>query len=277
MENERGHHTDQILGIPFFNGTAIQAVERAIATCGLVVAPSGTCFERFLEDEAYRRAIRTADVVLPDSGFMVSLWRLLRQRSIQRISGLSYLKQLLGEDGGAPGVASSAEKRATESRLDLRQVFWVLPHERARALLLAWAESHSRVIDPADCHIAPIYSDDVTDEPLLAMVETRRPSHVIIAIGAGAQEKLGWYLRDRLSARPAIHCVGGALGFLTGDQVAIPEWADRLYLGWFLRLLSQPRVFIPRLWKGRILPYLIWRYGTELPPLNTAGKQQAAL
>ena len=88
---------EQILGISFFSGPAERAVAEMTASGGLLVAPSGTCFERFLEDEDYRRAITTADLVLPDSGLMVSLWRFMRGRSINRISGLTYLKQLLGD------------------------------------------------------------------------------------------------------------------------------------------------------------------------------------
>jgi UDP-N-acetyl-D-mannosaminuronic acid transferase (WecB/TagA/CpsF family) len=82
------------------------------------------------------------------------------------------------------------------------------------------------------------------------------------------QDKLGFYLKENLEYRPAIHCIGAALGFLTGDQIPIPNWADRFYLGWFLRLLSQPRVFIPRLWSARQLPGLIIRFGRNLPPLR---------
>jgi len=91
---------------------------------------------------------------------------------------------------------------------------------------------------------------------------------VIIAIGSGAQEKLGHYLRENLSYRPAIHCIGAALGFVTGEQIPIPDWADRLFLGWFFRLIAQPGVFIPRLSHAFELPRLIWKYGEKLPPLK---------
>jgi UDP-N-acetyl-D-mannosaminuronic acid transferase (WecB/TagA/CpsF family) len=87
----------------------------------------------------------------------------------------------------------------------------------------------------------------------------------MIAIGSGPQEKLGYYLRENLSYRPAIHCIGAALGFITGDQAAIPGWADRLYLGWLWRLIAQPTVFIPRLSRALELPWLIWKYGENLP------------
>jgi hypothetical protein len=71
-----------------------------------------------------------------------------------------------------------------------------------------------------------------------------------------------------LSYPPPIHCTGAALSFITGDQIAIPDWADRFFLGWFLRLMTQPRRFIPRLIRGFELPWLIWKYGENLPPLR---------
>ena len=57
----------------------------------------------------------------------------------------------------------------------------------------------------------------------------------MIAIGGGIQDKLGHYLLEQLDYRPAVHCIGAALGFLTGDQVRIPDWADKYYVGWFFR------------------------------------------
>jgi UDP-N-acetyl-D-mannosaminuronic acid transferase (WecB/TagA/CpsF family) len=248
-----GRSFEQILGIRFFNGTVEEAVAQMWENGGVLVAPSGTCFERFIEDQEYRRALISADVVLPDSGLMVALWRFLRGRSINRISGLAFLKQLLGNPAFGHG----------------EKTCWVLPNERARDKLLAWSAGGDCGITRGDCYIAPIYRREVQDEILLALIESRQPRHIIIAIGAGAQEKLGWFLRSDANYRPAIHCIGGALGFVTGDQVAIPDWADRLYLGWFLRLLSQPRAFVPRLWKARFLPWLIWKYGAQMPPLRT--------
>jgi len=109
---------------------------------------------------------------------------------------------------------------------------------------------------------------EIEDRNLLSLLEQNRPSHVIIAIGSGAQEKLGYYLRENLLYRPAIHCTGAALGFVTGEQIPIPDWVDRFYLGWLLRLITQPHRFVPRLIRGFELPWLIWKYGENLPPLE---------
>ena len=241
--------TVQILGIRFFSGDVDEAVASMFRHGGFLVAPSGTCFARLREDEAYRHAVVAADLAIADSGLMVLLWRLLRGENVARISGLRYLKHLVGRLKGEGNTG----------------VFWVLPSEGSRQRLLDWSCRERFSIKRENCYVAPRYGSDVEDRNLLVLVEERRPAHVIIAIGSGAQEKLGYYLRENLSYRPAIHCIGAALGFVTGDQVSIPEWADRFYLGWLWRLVAQPRTFIPRLSRAVELPWLIWKCGEKLP------------
>ena len=241
--------TCQILGIRFFNGDVDEAVAFMHRHGGYLVAPSGTCFTRLREDEPYRRAMLSADLAIADSGLMVGLWRLLRRQNVQRISGFKYLRHLLRN-------LKSAGKR---------EVFWVLPSEPARQNLLDWSRREAFSINKENCYVARRYGSDVDDRDLLAMIEQQHAADVIIAIGSSAQEKLGFYLRENLSYRPAIHCTGAALGFITGDQKPIPDWADRLFLGWLWRLLAQPRVFIPRLSRALELPWLIWKYGERLP------------
>jgi N-acetylglucosaminyldiphosphoundecaprenol N-acetyl-beta-D-mannosaminyltransferase len=241
----------RILGIQFFNGDVAEAVELMSRRGGFLVAPSGTCFARFREDEAYRGAVLAADLAIADSGLMVLLWRSLRREKIGRISGLEYLRHLLRK---------LKEEGAGE-------VFWVLPSGRARQKLFEWSRREPFPTAIKNCYVAPRYGLEIEDRNLLSLLDQNRPAHVIIAIGSGAQEKLAYYLRENLSYRPAIHCTGAALGFVTGEQIPIPDWADRLFLGWFFRLLAQPGVFIPRLSQAFELPWLIWKYGEKLPPL----------
>jgi N-acetylglucosaminyldiphosphoundecaprenol N-acetyl-beta-D-mannosaminyltransferase len=242
----------RILGIQFFNGDVDEAVELMSRHGGFLVAPSGTCFDRLREDEVYRRAVLAADLAIADSGLMVLLWRLLRRGKIDRISGLQYLNHLLHKLKGN-GTA---------------EIFWVLPSERARQKLFEWSRREHFPIASKNCYVAPRYGLEIEDRNLPSLLEQNRPSHVIIAIGSGAQEKLAYYLRENLPHRPAIHCTGAALGFITGDQRAIPDWVDRFYLGWLLRLMTQPHRFLPRLIRGFELPWLIWKYREKPPPLK---------
>lgn len=244
--------TQQILGLRFFNGDVDEAVAFMHQHGGYLVAPSGTCFARLREDESYRRAMFSADLAIADSGLMVLTWRLFRREKVQRISGLKYLKQVLTE-----------LKREGNVR-----VLWILPNERARQKLLDWFRREAFLSKIEDCYVAPRYQLEVEDQHLLALLEERRLAHIVIAIGSGPQEKLGHYLRENLSYRPAIHCTGAALGFITGDQITIPGWADRFFLGWLFRMISQPRIFIPRLMRGFELPWLIWKYAEKMPPME---------
>ena len=242
--------TEQILGIKFFNGEVDEVIDLMSQRGGFLVAPSGTCFARLRRDEIYRHAMVNADVAIPDSGAMVLLWRFFCGRKLRRISGLKYLTHL-------------SRKLFAEKQ---QEVLWVVPNEKARVSTAQWLHQNSFEFSSENFYCAPIYKTAVADRDLVETIHNRKPRHVVVGIGSGPQEKLGYYLREHLSYRPAIHCIGAALGFLTGDQPPIPMWADRFYLGWLLRLLRQPRVFAPRYLSAFELPWLIFRYREKLPP-----------
>lgn len=244
----------QILGVRFFDGPVAEAVSAMCAAGGLLVFPAAPALVNICYDPGYREALVSADLACADSGAMVLLWRLLRGRKIPRISGLVYLKCLLE----TPTVRTSG------------QTFFILPTIVARDKALVWLRGIGLAVREEDCYVAPLYGDgELRDEPLLDAINSAKPAHIVIGLGGGTQEKLGLYLQRNLAHRPAIHCIGAALGFLTGDQEPIPGWADRLYLGWFLRLARDPQRYGRRFWVAHELPGLMLRYGEKLPPLES--------
>ena len=247
-----------ILGVRFFVRSAKAATQLALSG-GLVVVPAAPALVDLAEDGRYREALVRSDLAITDSGFMVLAWLLLRRERIQRISGLKYLRLLLEE----PALKST------------KTVLWVVPTPKSRERTLAWLRERGFAVEADDFYVAPMYPrDEIIDPELLALVCARRPAHVVIALGGGVQEKLGLHLRDHTPHRPAIHCIGAALAFLTGEQVAIPRWADALLLGWLFRCISQPRRFVPRYWKARKLLPLLVRYGEQLPELQRASAER---
>ena len=243
--------TETILGIKFFDGTVDEAVDAMSANGGLLVVPAAPALVKISEDEAYRHAVISADMAIADSGAMVLLWKISTGRSVERISGLKFLKRLIVR------LAAHPDER----------VLWIVPSEEAHEKTITWLRKVN-LSGTADFYVAPRYADEVRDDALVAKIDNHPPTHVVVGIGGGVQEKLGLFLKENLRARPAIHCIGAALAFLTGDQPPIPMWADRFYLGWLLRLLRQPRVFGPRYLSAFKLPFLISRYREELPPLR---------
>jgi UDP-N-acetyl-D-mannosaminuronic acid transferase (WecB/TagA/CpsF family) len=240
-----------ILGVRFFVGDAPEAVEIG-ARGGLVVVPAAPALLELERDHDYRQALLEADLAITDSGFLVLLWRLMTGERIHRVSGLEYLKLLLAK----PELKNP------------HSVLWVMPSETSLKRNIVWLQSQGYPFDSADCHVAPRYpKGPISDERLLELVNERHPRHIIICVGGGVQEKLGHYLKRRCAGLPAIHCVGAAIGFLTGDQVQIPDWADQRVLGWLFRCASDPKRFVPRYVKALALSRLLWRFGRRMPDL----------
>ena len=242
----------RILGIRFFTGDASEAVEIG-ARGGLVVVPSAPVLLELERDHECRQALLEADLAITDSGFMVLLWRLMTGERIHRVSGLEYLKLLLAK----PELKTP------------RSVFWVMPSETSLKRNLFWLQSQGYPVETTDCYIAPKYlRGPISDEKLLDLVNARRPRHVILCVGGGVQEKLGHYLKCRAAGFPAIHCIGAAIGFLNGDQVRIPMWADQWILGWLFRCASNPRRFVPRYFGALRLAIVLWHYRSQMPDLS---------
>ena len=243
---------EQILGIRFFNGGPADAVEQLAHTGGYMVVPASPALINLKYEEDYRRALQNADLALADSGLLVVLWRIATGRKLSKVSGIAYLKCLLQRD-------------------DLRRAgnsFWIVSSDDAKDKAIEWLRQRDVHLNQGDFHVAVRRHDPAEEHALLLQIEKRRPGHIVIALGPGVQEKLGLYFRDYLVYRPNIHCIGAALGFLTGQERAIPEWAERHRLGWLFRLLSQPRMFLPRLGIAFVLAKMVFKYRSELPQLQ---------
>lgn len=246
-ENDR-----QILGINFFSGDVDGAIER-MSRGGLLVVPAAPALKDIVTNHDYRESLVNADLVITDSAFMVLLWNVFQRDSVSRLSGLKYLRHLLlREDVRTPG-----------------NTLWVMAGAKSTQRNLEWLASQGIAV-PDDCvYEAPMYGREIDDPELLHRLSKRRVKHIVVTVGGGTQERLGLYLKRNLDYLPAIHCIGAAIAFLSGDQVRIPNWADRSGLGWLFRCASAPNRYVPRYWSAVKLLPLMWRYRDRLPPMQT--------
>ncbi len=246
---DRTHRT--ILGVSFFTGEASEAIA-AIRGGGLLVSPAAPALKDMDSDAGYRGALLGADLVIADSALMVMVWNFIQRDSLHRLSGLKYLRELVLQ----PDMRQSGN------------TLWIMASPSSAATNLKWLAENGIAVDPEYIYIAPIYTAHIADPDLLALLDRLRPQHVIVTIGGGTQERLGLYLQQNLAYLPAIHCIGAAIAFLSNDQVRVPAWADRFYLCWLFRCLSDPKRFVPRYWGARKLISLLLRYRDRLPTLR---------
>lgn len=242
-----------ILGVRFFTGTAAQSVQQMKIKGGLLVVPAAPALKDLPTHSDYREALVAADLAITDSMLMVLVWNLLHGDKIRRVSGLEYLRALLLDP---------------EARLP-GNTFWIMPSPESAKRNLEWLRSQGILVPESHVYIAPMYHGEIEDPSLLALLRERQPKHIIVAVGGGTQERLGQYIKQSVDARPAIHCIGAAIAFLSGDQVRIPVWADHLGLGWLLRCLSSPQRYVPRYWAARKLVGLMLRYRDRMPETDT--------
>jgi exopolysaccharide biosynthesis WecB/TagA/CpsF family protein len=241
----------RILGIDFFYGSAAEAIAR-MRRGGLLVVPAAPALKDLANNGSYRDALLNADLAITDSAYMVVIWNLLAWERIKRLSGLEYLRELLQE----PDVRETGN------------TVWIMASPKSAKLNLAWLAKQGIAVADESVYMAPMYGAQIEDPALLEKLNRMKPQHVVVTIGGGTQERLGLYLKQNLSYLPAIHCIGAAIAFLSGDQVHIPVLADKLYLGWLYRCLSEPKRYVPRYWEARRLLGLMVRYRSELPPLQ---------
>lgn len=233
-----------ILGIRFFTGDLDGLLDLCVRG-SFIVVPAAPALADLPVDPAYREAVEKSDFAITDSGYMVLLWKILTGQSLARISGLKLLRGLLAtEELKRPGAS-----------------VWIMPSAAESDINRAWLNQNGFPVTADECLVAPHYPlGAVIDPELLAVIEKKKPHYVVINIGGGVQERLGFYLHQNLSSRPTILCVGAAIAFITGIQAAIPVWADALMLGWLLRCLRDPGKFIPRYGKALPLALILARH-----------------
>jgi N-acetylglucosaminyldiphosphoundecaprenol N-acetyl-beta-D-mannosaminyltransferase len=244
-------HFQNILGVRFLVGSAQEAIDLVSASGGVVVVPAAPALKNLAHDHGYREALLEADFAIPDSALMVLVWNLLQRDRIRKLSGLKYLRALI----------ERTEFRAQGA------TYWVMPSSASLYRCQTWLDAIGIAVAGCDMYAAPIYKVAMEDRELLRRIEERRPGHIVLGLGGGTQERLGVYLKRNLTYRPAIHCIGAAVAFLSGDQVHIPRWADTLGLGWMFRSVSDPKRYGLRYWGARNLAPLILRYRDRLPEI----------
>jgi len=228
------------LDINFVDGLYSKIFDK-IKLGGFMVVPSGPGLSSIGKDLQYTEAVKNADFAIPDSGFLVFLLRWLKGIKIKKLSGFKFLNKFFKE---------SFQKN---------ELFLIDPNIEESKLNNDYLNEKGIPIQKSYQYVAPMYSDKkIEDKALLETLNDlkEKPIYVMINLGSGVQEPLGYYLKQNLKFSTSIICTGAAISFLTGSQAKISPFIDKLGLGWFWRCIRNPKVFIPRYLKAFKLFFL---------------------
>lgn len=196
-------------------------------------------------DEAFRKILNTADLVVPDGMPLVWLGRLrgfpLRRRVYGPELMLTFCQQTAARGyrhflyGGAPGVPE--------------QLAEVLS-SRCPGMIIAGTYSPPyRQLTPQE------------DQDIAAMINQADPDVLWVGLSTPKQEH--WMHRQQHSLKvPVMAGVGAAFDLHTGRVRQAPSWMREHGLEWLFRLSQEPR----RLWRRYAIQgsRFVWNVGLEL-------------
>ena len=227
-------------GIKFYN-IYPKNFNKYIVKKGLFVFPAGPALATIDKSKKYHESLIKADIVFFDSGFFVLLLKFLKNLSVIKFSGYRFLDLFF----------NYLKKNKKKS------IFCIDPN-------LKFSKSNKNLLKSLGVqkvynYLAPNYkSKSLLDKKLLQKIKKVRPDFVLMNIGGGKQEILGLYLKQNLKIKTTILCTGAAISFFTKDQAPITSLIDRLYLGWFVRLIFNPFIFFKRYFYSlRLIPMVI--------------------
>jgi len=207
---------------------------------GLFVFPSGSGLSTINRNQKYLNALKNSDHVFFDSGYFVILLKLLKGIKVFKLSGFKFLNYLFRH--------LKRNKKISLLSLD--------PTQKSKKINKKFFLKKIKI--KSNHYVCPKYKmKRIIDKKLLDIVEKTKPNIILINIGGGIQEILGLYLRNNLKFKPSILCTGAAISFYTHEQAPINKFFDEIYLGWLVRILFNPLVFLPRYFLSIKLVFLI--------------------
>jgi N-acetylglucosaminyldiphosphoundecaprenol N-acetyl-beta-D-mannosaminyltransferase len=228
----------RFFGIRFVEGD-FNDIKILLDKGGLLVIPSAPGLSNIYVDKIYYQSLKNADIALFDSGFFCLLLLFFKNIKVKKYSGLKFLTQFID---------------SLKNRSD--KILMVNPSSKDQTLNKKYLKL--KKLNNSSHYVAPYYDkNNVIDHKLLKVIKKNKPKYIIINLGGGVQEVLGSYIKYNLNYKPSIICSGAAVAFLTGQQAKIPLIFDKFYLGWMVRIIFNPFVFIPRYAKAFKLVFLM--------------------
>jgi len=198
-----------------------------------LVFPAGPALSSIKINSNYHKALQNADFVLLDSGLLVLLINIFRGSNLKKFSGYKFLHLFL-------------RRRKTRNE----KILLINPDFENQKKNINFIKKFIKEKNIYS-YIAPQYaSKKIKDRKLLTYINSIQPKNVLINLGGGTQEILGFFLKQKLKHKLNIICTGAAISFMTKDQAPINTFLDKIYLGWLTRIIFNPKIYLPRYLKA---------------------------
>ena len=224
------NHTLKFKGIKFFD-YPFSKLSKILENGGVLVAPAASALTQITVDKDYYKSLKQADIAIFDSGLFCILIRLFYGKKIKKLSGYLFLKKFIDQYKIKNKKILLIDPTLTDSKVNIK----LMKRKKFRFI---------------KSYVAPFYKYKIFDLKLLNEIKRFEPNYIIINIGGGVQEKLGIFIKKNIKRSIPIICTGAAISFLTKRQAPINDIVDKYYLGWFWRIIFNPKKFFFRTMKS---------------------------
>jgi UDP-N-acetyl-D-mannosaminuronic acid transferase (WecB/TagA/CpsF family) len=210
---------------------------------GYLVAPAASSLSKIYKDKFHYEALKKSTVAIFDSGMFCILLFIFKRLCVKKFSGYLFLNKLLNDHS----IKNKKILTVDPSILDSKK-------NRLHLFLKNFKRTKS--------YVAPIYKRDESnfvDKKIIKLINEFKPRYILINIGGEIQERLALYISKNIKFKVNIFCLGAAIGFYTGTQAPINSFVDKYYMGWLLRVIYNPRLFLIRVLKSTSLILLFFK------------------
>jgi N-acetylglucosaminyldiphosphoundecaprenol N-acetyl-beta-D-mannosaminyltransferase len=213
-------------GINFIDSNYNYLIDFLIKKKGYLVAPAASSLSQINNNIIYRKSLQQSTVAIFDSGFFCLCLIFIKFLKFRKFSGFKFLNFFFNDENLKKKKILSLDPCEIDMKLNKNYI-------------------KSKKFKLLRNYICPIYNKKkIVDINLLNLINKYKPDFVIINIGGEVQEPLALYIKNNSSCRPVSICTGAAISFFTGSQAKITDFIDNFYLGWFARILHNPKYFI---------------------------------
>jgi len=217
------------LGIKFYNVGYQYVLDILLKGRKYLVIPAAYALARSYYYKKELKALQKSDIAIFDSGFFCFSLRLIKNIKVDKFSGYKFLNFFLDD-----------VRNKNKKILSLDPSFEDLKYNKKYLQLKKFKFVKN--------YVCPMYQDKVIeDKRLIKIINEYKPEFIISNVAGGKQESLALYIIQNATPNSSVICSGAALAFLTGRQAPITNFIDEYYLGWLIRLIYNPKLYLIRI------------------------------
>ena len=209
------------------------ARQMAFANPKLIFAINGHAIALAAQDEKFRRAFKSADIIHADGQATVFASRLLTGTPIPERSATTEFIHDAAKAAADHGLRffllGATEEANAKAANNLRQAYPGL-----------------QIVGRRHGYFSMLDEDEICDE-----INLTRPDVIWAGLSVPLEYEFAVRNRRRLNAGWLVTC-GGCFNFITGDHPRAPRWMQKVGLEWLHRLWREPK-------------RLFWRYAATNP------------